>query len=432
MKDRNGRRLENPNDFVRLEVEAALARDVPVIPLLVHDAQMPDEEDLPESLSELVYRHALELNDTSWRHDVGRLLARLKRSEQEKLRPQPSMSRQDREEAIQQRTAANDPKTRSTANTRASTKRPRARPEVIEEQRRRESEKPRKPQDRTGLPQRDMFVHHAAFSPDGRLLALAGEWRMTSASTRSPAWAFNKLTAIRIVDVKSRAKVMDLTAPGYVSGAAFTPDNHLLASGGATKAGNRELATGVAKGDGGVACIWDVKSGNKLRALEQRTPVSHVAFSPDGSLLATGSMPKIWSVASGERLLNLKSRSDVYSLAFSPDGSMLATGSLDKMARLWETDSGEEVLALKHSGSQAFVRSVAFESRRPLAGDSRQRRRPRLDDRRRCAAVRPEAGSDTQRRLQSRRPLACHGRRPRCDSFRVPIVRQRCGSDLGG
>ncbi|HEX8071631.1 MAG TPA: toll/interleukin-1 receptor domain-containing protein [Pyrinomonadaceae bacterium] len=47
--DAAGRRLDNPNDFVRLEIATALARNIRVIPILVQGAQMPRPEDLPET-----------------------------------------------------------------------------------------------------------------------------------------------------------------------------------------------------------------------------------------------------------------------------------------------------------------------------------------------------------------------------------------------
>jgi hypothetical protein len=77
--DENGRsRLEDPNDFVRLEVETALRRpDVRVIPLLVAGARMPDPDNMPESVQALSRRNALELSDLRWHHDVGRLVSTL-------------------------------------------------------------------------------------------------------------------------------------------------------------------------------------------------------------------------------------------------------------------------------------------------------------------------------------------------------------------
>ena len=55
--DEHGRRrLDNPDDFVRLEIEAALSRRVRVIPVLVGEARMPHADELPDSLAALVRR----------------------------------------------------------------------------------------------------------------------------------------------------------------------------------------------------------------------------------------------------------------------------------------------------------------------------------------------------------------------------------------
>ena len=69
------RRLDDPGDFVRLEIEAALARDVRVIPVLVNGAPMPRAADLPASLGGLARRQALELDPGSF--DTSRLLGML-------------------------------------------------------------------------------------------------------------------------------------------------------------------------------------------------------------------------------------------------------------------------------------------------------------------------------------------------------------------
>jgi TIR domain len=81
MRDAEGRRrLDDPNDFARLEVESALARNVRVIPVLLQDAKMPEPEDLPASLAPLARRHAIELSDERWDYDVGRLIEVLDRT----------------------------------------------------------------------------------------------------------------------------------------------------------------------------------------------------------------------------------------------------------------------------------------------------------------------------------------------------------------
>lgn len=59
--DHGRRRLDDPRDFVRLEIEAALARDIRVIPVLVDDARLPREEDLPPSLRPLLDRQSVRL-----------------------------------------------------------------------------------------------------------------------------------------------------------------------------------------------------------------------------------------------------------------------------------------------------------------------------------------------------------------------------------
>jgi hypothetical protein len=72
----NKRRLHDPNDFVRLEIETALNRGIPVIPLLVRRRErMPQKRHLPESLRELVYRNALLARpDPDFHTDMDRLI----------------------------------------------------------------------------------------------------------------------------------------------------------------------------------------------------------------------------------------------------------------------------------------------------------------------------------------------------------------------
>ncbi|MDX6678244.1 MAG: hypothetical protein QOE31_2296 [Solirubrobacteraceae bacterium] len=69
-------RLDDPADFVRAEVQAALSRrGVRVIPALVEGARMPNAGELPPSLADLVRRNALELSDARWSTDVERLVS---------------------------------------------------------------------------------------------------------------------------------------------------------------------------------------------------------------------------------------------------------------------------------------------------------------------------------------------------------------------
>jgi hypothetical protein len=73
------RRLDNPNDFVRLEVQTALKRNIRVIPILVGGAQMPRSADLPPSLSALSRRNGREISHARFSSDIHQLISTLER-----------------------------------------------------------------------------------------------------------------------------------------------------------------------------------------------------------------------------------------------------------------------------------------------------------------------------------------------------------------
>ena len=76
LKDGSGRRrLDNPEDFVRLEVAAGLRRGIRVVPVLVAGATMPAADALPDDLKPLARRQAHEMTDLRWDYDVSQLLA---------------------------------------------------------------------------------------------------------------------------------------------------------------------------------------------------------------------------------------------------------------------------------------------------------------------------------------------------------------------
>lgn len=80
--DSKGRkRLEDPKDFVRIEIESALDKGISVIPLLVRGANMPDEESLPSSLHRLVYRNGIPIrSDPDFHRDMDRLIKSLEKN----------------------------------------------------------------------------------------------------------------------------------------------------------------------------------------------------------------------------------------------------------------------------------------------------------------------------------------------------------------
>ncbi|PWB54538.1 MAG: hypothetical protein C3F18_06665 [Nitrosomonadales bacterium] len=84
------RRLDDPKDFIRLETATALRRDIRVIPVLVQDAAMPGEGDLPEDLKKLARRQATEIDDTHWDSDTAQLVETLAKLLHEE--PEPAQS----------------------------------------------------------------------------------------------------------------------------------------------------------------------------------------------------------------------------------------------------------------------------------------------------------------------------------------------------
>jgi hypothetical protein len=90
MKDPQGNlRLFNKDDFIRIEISAALKRDIRVIPVLVNGAMMPNPEDLPEDLQGLTRRHAQELSSSRWKYDSDQLTSVLSKIIEPKPQPKP-------------------------------------------------------------------------------------------------------------------------------------------------------------------------------------------------------------------------------------------------------------------------------------------------------------------------------------------------------
>ena len=73
------RRLDDPNDFVHIEVAAALHRDIPVIPILLDGSRIPKASELPDDLRELAFRNGLDVRHASFHQDMDRLISALKK-----------------------------------------------------------------------------------------------------------------------------------------------------------------------------------------------------------------------------------------------------------------------------------------------------------------------------------------------------------------
>lgn len=77
---RGVRRLDNPDDFVRIEIEAALARDIRIVPVLLDGAQMPGADALPSSLHALARRQAVRISHERFAAEADGLAGSLKRA----------------------------------------------------------------------------------------------------------------------------------------------------------------------------------------------------------------------------------------------------------------------------------------------------------------------------------------------------------------
>lgn len=197
---------------------------------------------------------------------------------------------------------------------------------------------------------------------------------------------------VRIFDVARAATVADFKCPDKAVSVSFSPDGSLIAalsadgvvslfdplhrtllrkfSGGeagfnlAFSSDGKRLA--AATGD--FAYLWDVSTGRQLlkathaASSETLTPqqwIVDVAINPAGKFLAYAArgdkLAHVWNVETGRQILELKHDSAVAAVAFSSDGTKFGTGSYDGTARVWEFPSGSELERASHAGGAEVV-----------------------------------------------------------------------------
>ncbi|MDH4153100.1 MAG: SUMF1/EgtB/PvdO family nonheme iron enzyme [Nitrospira sp.] len=108
-KGRKGKsRLEDPGDFVRIEIESALKRRIPVIPVLVGGAPVPPAHQLPASIQDLSYRHAIVIRpNPDFHRDMDLLITHLKQPVQGLSQAQPKPDTQAK--SVQQESKSSAP-----------------------------------------------------------------------------------------------------------------------------------------------------------------------------------------------------------------------------------------------------------------------------------------------------------------------------------
>jgi TIR domain/WD domain, G-beta repeat len=365
------RRLDLPSDFVRLEIETALRRDVRVIPILFGRAVMPKSEQLPDSLRGFEKKQALRLSANRFVSDLtDRLLpvidktlkemgGGLARTDSGGINDQQASSTSPRAtgraKALQTidpgppiRAIAWDPDGRrivvatnddTISSENIAGKQPKQSPVI---------------QDRGGE-FASRWIVDLAFSPQGDRLATAISYPRFSAG--SP---IRDQGAVKLWDTANGEQLLEIGSLVVATAVAYSPDGTRLATAGAD---NR-------------AYIWNVgdANGTPLQHFPHAGPVTAVSFNDDGTRLATGSADqtvRIWDVADGSQLELLRHDKAVSAVAFSPDGTHLATATEDS-ARIWNADNRELLHELPHDDDEVTAVSFNDDGTRLATGSADQ------------------------------------------------------------
>jgi WD40 repeat protein len=213
------------------------------------------------------------------------------------------------------------------------------------------------------------WVHQIAWSPDGKFFAVAA-------------------VHIDIYNAQTKQKIYTIEKVVWPNSIAFSPDSHLLVAGGNSGGLNAWNVDGwgealsipnagniaclafssdgktVAAGIGAAVRLIDITNGNELHTMPAGFDVFAVTFSPDGKTLASGggsggSDIKLWDTQNGQELKTLTGHTGfIESLAYSSNGQTLASASTDRRIMLWNPTSGQQLRVI--TGHTNVVRSVTF------------------------------------------------------------------------
>lgn len=415
--DTGSRRLDDPQDFVRLEIATALQRRIRVIPVLVSGAKMPRPQDLPEDLSALTRRQAVEISDFSFVQTLATLIAALDGILRE---PEATEATASGASATPGAASGNPRQPTLSSPASAAVFQPlgllsvsRGSINLVRELK---------------IAKRYLPVTRQSsvllISNGSRALTTCNEdnivfWDLTSGSE---AFCFRgHIDAVTCLAVGSRGqlavsgsddrtlRLWDLSTcqekrifrghNGSIGSVVVTADDNWAISAaydGTIKvwdlSSGRELATlltnhyswacpvlahhsnhFVAGFANGHIDLWDMGTGEKRKSFPaHQNAIVSLVFTKDGFRMVSASSDhnvKVWNLRGNEEALMLIGHTDaVTCVAIARDENRVLTGSADRTIRIWDLRSGTQELLLR--GHTAAITSIAltFDGRLVISG----------------------------------------------------------------
>jgi WD40 repeat protein len=429
--DEDGRRrLDNPDDWVRIEIAGALEAGKRVMPVLVGGAEMPRAEDLPEPLKPLARRQAVRVAPERFRSDALSLVRQVKMALAEVGQVRDTLPTAGANQRAPGGIAATEQQRAREFSRRAwlavaatgtvalsvggiaalTTYGPRMLVSWLMDDR----------SIRTFTGHKSA-VNAVALAPDGRTVVSGSSdhtlklWDVAAgkelhtftghgSEVSTVAFAPDGRTALsasygetpKLWDVATGKQLSFFVDAAHINSIAFAPDGRTAISGGYDGLKLWDLATGRASRtsigsavigvafspDGRAALLggatlrlWDVAAARLLRTFNgHASTVSAVAFASDGRTALSGSDDrtlKLWDVATGKELRSFTGHtSKVGAVAFAPDGRTVLSGSNDSTLMLWDVATGRRLRTF--AGHFAPVYAVAFspDGRTALSGSA--------------------------------------------------------------